>query len=362
MNSEQPSFQTLNYEILLLDAHNPRLPESIRGTNDQEKILEFMKSAFELEELALSITKNGYFLAEPLVVIPAESASTSNGNYIVVEGNRRLATIKGLLTGKFAGIGVEADNGLRAQFKELPVVIYKDRSQVISFVGVHHLAGVRKWDVYQRAEYIVKLKREQNLPIKEIQNIIGDRKNSAKKTYVCYTLIELIEKYDETFSTNDAKTNFSLLNLATGQMPIREYIGLASWNDISDVDNSIPREKYDKLRSLFAYLFDNNDKKRLIQESRDITGKLAPILKDQYATRILEDNQDIDEAYDMVGGKWNAINKKLDNAKKILKSVNGELSGEDLKNTSTDPVKENVTEIISIIKRIVDEISKRFNK
>src|SRR4051794_2451457 len=76
-------------EELLLDEENPRLAKRGAGQIDLLKALYFQES---LEELALSFQRNGYFQEEPLVTIRG-----TNGATIVVEGNRRLATLKLLL-------------------------------------------------------------------------------------------------------------------------------------------------------------------------------------------------------------------------------------------------------------------------
>ena len=54
-------------------------------------------------------------------------------------------------------------------------------------------------------------------------------------------MIEIIKDYDGSFNTRDAKSNFSFLQLATGQGPIREFIGLDSWNNIEDLEEPIPK-------------------------------------------------------------------------------------------------------------------------
>ena len=107
---------------------------------------------------------------------------------------------------------------MKEQFKKLPVLFYPNRDDVLGFLGVHHLSGVRKWNVYERARFIAQLKLKKKMSIEDIQRTIGDKKNSAKKTYVCYCL-KIIEKYDGSF---DTKSNFSFLQLATGQSSIRE--------------------------------------------------------------------------------------------------------------------------------------------
>ena len=188
MSKITPKIIRVNSERLLLDADNPRLPEGI--SKDREKIWAHMKRAYDLDELALSMSENGYFEAEPLVVIP-EKISFKDGEiekyikysednqskFIVVEGNRRLATIQGLLDRE---LNYPISNDIKKQFKDLPVLFYPNRKSVLAFLGVHHLAGVRKWNVYERARYIVKLKKE-GWSILDIQRKVGDKKKLCKK-------------------------------------------------------------------------------------------------------------------------------------------------------------------------------------
>ena len=107
-------------ERLLLDTNNPRLPEDYQGKSGV-KILECLRRDFDLEELAYSMDENGYFDEEPLVAVPhklpqkfigkSDSKLKLDPSYIefinnistklvVVEGNRRLATIIILLSEK----------------------------------------------------------------------------------------------------------------------------------------------------------------------------------------------------------------------------------------------------------------------
>ncbi|MFX0207886.1 MAG: hypothetical protein ACFFDT_17995, partial [Candidatus Hodarchaeota archaeon] len=80
-------FGQKNISELLLDAENFRiLPED--KVTSQREILELMERDFDLIPLGQSMADNGYFLVEPLIGIPGP-----NRKIIIVEGNRRLATL-----------------------------------------------------------------------------------------------------------------------------------------------------------------------------------------------------------------------------------------------------------------------------
>jgi hypothetical protein len=58
----------------------------MRG-KDQDTLLKYVTENYDLLSLAISISTYGYFTSEPLIALREE------GQYIVVEGNRRLATL-----------------------------------------------------------------------------------------------------------------------------------------------------------------------------------------------------------------------------------------------------------------------------
>ena len=85
---------------LLLDPENPRLPAEMQGES-QEELAVHLELGFDAFTVAESIASHGYFGSEPLIVI----AAGEQGLWIVVEGNRRLTALRGLL-----------DDDLRQQF------------------------------------------------------------------------------------------------------------------------------------------------------------------------------------------------------------------------------------------------------
>src|ERR1700740_79339 len=100
---------------LHLDPNNPRLPEEVQGSKEPV-LLRHLLDHFDLDELAASMSSNGYFDEEPVVVIPRglpkrlipkdgqtsaeykEFIQRKDTEFDVVEGNRRLAAAKLLLS------------------------------------------------------------------------------------------------------------------------------------------------------------------------------------------------------------------------------------------------------------------------
>ncbi|MDP1624654.1 MAG: hypothetical protein Q8L64_02675 [bacterium] len=324
-------------ERLFLDPQNPRLPLEAQG-KDETKIKESLRKSY-LDELAHSMAKNGYFDEEPLVAIPKDLPDefleqtydelkdnkqysdlllNPTTEFIVVEGNRRLCTVKLLLSGEVSSYP-QIDDGIRIDLGSLPVIIYPKRKDVIAYLGVRHIIGVKKWDAYAKARYIASMKENFGLTIDEIQNSVGDTSNSARKTYVCYRLIEVIENEYEFYDTSKAKDNFSYLMLALGQGSVKDFLGLPKqWSNI-DFENFISPDKIENAFYLFSWLFgEGKEKPKVVEESRDITGKLTSVLRDASATIYLKEFRVLEEAYERCGGESMLLIKFLKRANRDL--------------------------------------------
>ena len=368
----------IKIEHLHPDPNNPRLPRQYQGRKESE-LIEALYKFFSLEEIAISMFENGYFDAEPLVVIPENLPKEFEGkeyeelnndedykkfiedpktHFIVVEGNRRLSTAKLLLTGgkkKFPLIE-DAAEGIAEDIKILPVIVYPQRKDVLAYIGARHIIGTKKWDAYAKARYVASLKEEHGLDMDEIQKTVGDTGNSARKIYACYKLIEKIEEEFENIDTGDAKDNFSFLMLATGQGSAKDYIGLEKrWDKIDFDSEIIPNEKLDHLRQLFLWLFgDGKDNRRVIKESRDITNYLSDILRSKDAMDYLKTTGDLIGAFDRSGGVEKLAEKYIRKANTSMESAMGLIHKSDSENIKEEL--ENLEELVNRALKYVENV------
>jgi hypothetical protein len=166
---------------LYLDFRNPRLA----GTDarpDQSSLLATLWSEGALDELALSIAENGFFPEEPLFAVEEKS------QLIVVEGNRRLATVK-LLRSKELQSEVRAtdipqiSSAKRAKLEKLPVSIYPNRKSLWAYVGFRHVNGPMTWDSWSKAQYIAQVHNDFCVSLDEIAQSIGDKNQTVMRLY-----------------------------------------------------------------------------------------------------------------------------------------------------------------------------------
>lgn len=333
----------IHSENLLLDEDNPRLPQDVQGKS-QKEIIHTLFNYFDIEELAYSMTENGYFDEEPLVAVPENLPKEFKGEhyeklkdnqdynnfinspetkFIVLEGNRRLSTIKLLLDNnlrnelKIKTFPIPKDDILD-DLKIIPVIVYPEREQVLPYLGVRHISGIKKWEPYAKARYVANMVKSGNT-IDDIQKQVGDRSNSARKIYLSYQLIEIVkDEFD--IDTTKAESLFSYLLLATGQGGVKEFIGLDKKLQNVNLENPIPSDKLNNLKDLFSWLFGEKENGRLpvIQESRDITSKLSPVLKKEHAVQILRKTRNLEEAYEMSDGEDELLKKNLSKANRLL--------------------------------------------
>jgi hypothetical protein len=332
-------------ERLELDPENPRLPMDFRE-KEQSEILAIFKQYFDLDELAYSMSENGYFDEEPLVAVPinlptkfanSDSLSlindgeyidfiTNSARFIVVEGNRRLATVKLLLSDELRGrLKIRGwpriSEAVIQDLSILPVIVYSDRAEVLSYMGVRHITGIKKWESFSKALYIAEM-IDENIEINEIQRKVGDQTGSVRKLYLAYRLVEIAES-ELSLATGRPKEFFSYLILALGQKPVKNFLGLPNkWTEIN-FEEPIPSDHMDNLTYLFSWLFGEKDKPQVVKESRDITNYLSPILKSEEATKNLILTRDLQDSYDRSDGERLLL---LRNLRKAVRNLSNSLA------------------------------------
>lgn len=342
--------KSIAIDKLHLDPFNPRLNPELRGKNEKET-LRSLKRHFGLDELAFSMSENGYFDEEPLIVIPLNlpekfegkdhTESNEDNDYInfldskdvkftVVEGNRRLASVKILISDELrAELGIRKWPQITAQrrygLKHLPAIIYPERKGVLPYLGVRHISGIKKWEAYSKASYIAYM-IEEGLSIDEIQRQIGDRSNSVKKIYFSYRLIEVVEDGFDV-NTERAKDFFSYLILALGQSSVKSYLGIPKgWNRVN-FEDPVSEDKLENLKNLFSWLFgEGKAKLPVVKESRDITSKLSPVLGSDDAILHLKHTRDLQYAYERSDGERDLLLKNLKGATRNLQNSLGLIS------------------------------------
>lgn len=150
--------QKISVDHLFFDPDNPRLPEEVDGS-DETAVLRWLLNEGNglLPELMGSIAQQGFFPGEPLLVAPRGPKHPDD--YVVVEGNRRLAAVKLILAPSKAEKYTKTVNDTAdscknpAALQMLPSVVYPTRDSVLRYLGFRHVTGVKEWGALAKAKY-----------------------------------------------------------------------------------------------------------------------------------------------------------------------------------------------------------------
>ena len=207
---------------LRLDRMNPRLVGEAKEASDEAIIARLYRGA-ELGELLQSVSANGYLDIEPLIVIDDSESSS----LIVLEGNRRLATLRLLrepdLIARISSserlrVKVpQVDTSLRATFSRVSVYPVASRERARSFIGFKHINGPAKWDAYAKGKYAAdwyKSSRREGTSLEQIAGSIGDRHDTIKRMVFAIYVLEQAQRAD-LFDLQDRNTRNSTFHIST---------------------------------------------------------------------------------------------------------------------------------------------------
>ena len=327
---------------LLLDKDNPRLA-SLTSTSDQFELLKVLWTQMAVNELVVSIAKNGFFAEEPLFIVPSEANADLEDvdtRFVVVEGNRRLAAVRILLDDtlrenlRATGLPtISAEE--KARLRVLPVSIYPDRRQMWAYLSFRHINSPKQWDAFAKAKYIAQVHRDIGIPIREIAEHIGDQHTTVERIYRGYKVLEQAEQQTN-FSIMDKTSHrfyFSHLYTAIASPPFRAFLGIDP-DHFPDAD-PVPPEKVDELGELMNWIYGSKAKgiKPIVVTQAPDLGNLGTIISDPLALEALRSGYSLKQALDVSRGDGklfrDAVFGTLNQLKTASATVSTGYSGED---------------------------------
>ena len=291
---ESPA-QYIHVSELRLDVKNPR--RTVRDTElSQSALLKELYDRFDLEDLLASLANYGYFSEEPLIGVPETEGQVDEPPYIIAEGNRRLAALRILLFKedremlKLKQLPAITEVA-RRRLDPVPVKIYAMRSQVLPYLGVRHIVGVKQWESLAKARYIRELV-EDGRSLKAVASQVGSGKRTdvvRRWLLTLYSIEQANSESDVSWDEVDEHFGFSWLYTSLGYRNIRNYLGITN-EMFFDPRESPIRENY--VNDLLLHMKDlygpapGDSGKAVVRESRQI-GELAKVYKSSSALAAL---------------------------------------------------------------------------
>lgn len=315
------SVQFLDVDRLRLDAENPRLPPELQNSSDQTALAINMAEIFDALGVAKSIARFGFYPWEALVVIP------DHDNYIVVEGNRRLTAVRGLLEESLReqlddpdAWRTVAEQASGTVPESVPCVVVQDREQATPALGYRHISGIKPWEPQMQARFVASLVDRDHRSFNEVAELTGQTRPWVQETYSTFKIFETAE--EEGVDTDGASEAYSLLTVAMSTRELREHIGAE--RTVSEGGQPIANPDAAALSELFEWVFGSESAEPVASESREIRN-LAKVVAKPAGLAAIREGLSLEEARQRVEDTeydpLDVVRRDLSRAEQILNRV-----------------------------------------
>ena len=373
---EKATFTILNattkvpVDQLRFDRFNPRLLGQVANASDEFIIAQLYRSA-ELDELLQSVSTNGYLDIEPLIVM----ADSNGAGLVVLEGNRRLATLRLLReedlthrirTSENVRIKVPpvVDVSLRSSFDRVSVYRVATREEARSFIGFKHINGAAKWDSYAKARFAADWYRNGGISLEEISRAIGDRHDTIKRMVSAIYVLEQA-KDENCFDLEDRitrKFNFSHLYTALSRSQYMRYLGIdTGWARYDPKPNPVPQQNLDQLKKVLVWIYGSKaDSSEAVVRSQNPDIKhLGEVIVHTEALHVLETTGDLGQAHESTEPADRRFTASLIRARSEIRDASFSLKAYDGQDKSLLDIAEDVKETAETV---YQRMSKKFRE
>lgn len=261
-----------NYRFIDRQEYRPVSNEQLADPRIQQRTAEFLKGKNNenIEDLINSFKTNGILRQDPIQVSPL------GDNYIVIEGNRRTATLKYLYEqyqkGMDVGMLIESD------FKSIELIELQgqDRRHELIAMGLNHISGKKRWSPVNQTRLIRELLEECGMTESEICNALGITKHYLRRSVRTLSLIERYKNsdYGDQFQTD----KYSIFEEIIKNTILKNWLG---WND-----GHAPLHT-DREERLFSWISVAERVKRDDETGDEQITKLEPIITKSHEIREL---------------------------------------------------------------------------
>lgn len=279
--------RSYNIKNLYLDPNNYRFVDNndYIVVNDSEllsdKVQKRTKNFIEgdkrenIKDLISSFKANGFMDVDVIQV-----RDLGNNNYLVLEGNRRITTLKAMQEDYESGKDI---GNLNPEiFRKVPFEIHdnEQKEKHLIIMGLKHISGNKKWSAINQAQLIYDFLKpylgtdEYWVKETQLQESLGITKIKLRSTQRAYNLILSYKKsdYGDQFKSND----YSIFEEIIKRPNIKDWIG---WDD-----NNYQATNYHNLQRLFSWISKTEE---LTEEDYEEYVEIEPIISKSVEIRDL---------------------------------------------------------------------------
>ena len=316
--TQRQSIQWIPVDDLRLDPRNPRL--LFEGEPEEPAILERLYEEEDLDEIALSMAVDGFWVEEPIVVVREPIGGQEH--FVAIDGNRRLAVAKLLRSpDKRARLHIDHWPNPSAEvvqgLSDIPCIVRSKREDLDSFLVFRHISGIRKWEYFQRSQFIGRL-IDSGKSIEEIEKHGGADSATIRKLYLTYLVSKHIRELD--VETRPIFRSYSLMEVALSRRSIKTALGLPQRNPSEQTDSILDEGALPVLEDLVSFIYgdERSGKGPVIKDSRQIGERLAPVFESAESLEHLRLHRDLDAAYELTDGEYKFLLRQIEAAKRSI--------------------------------------------
>jgi hypothetical protein len=279
--------------------------DKIMNKTNQLKV--YNKLQNDIRELIGSIIENDFIYIEMIVAEKIDE----KGNYYIIEGNRRLSTLK----------YIQDNYHLEDLKPSLQDIILNGLNVKVNtaeydedvLMGMRHITGVKHWNGFAKAKLVIKLKDIKGYNFEEIGNKVGKRVADVKKQYYSFKLLYNMEK--DGYNKFEVKNLYTIFYETLGKPAFRDWL---DWNE-----NRMEFLNKNNLDRFYKWIIKGEDAEGALEKeaisSPQALREVAKILDDNYALDILDSTKNPFEA---VSNSKILKEQKIEKTlKKVLDSV-----------------------------------------
>ena len=250
-----------------------------------------------VQDLLASIKENGWLDIDPILVQQPAPA-----RFLVVEGNRRVATLK-YLQRRYEEDAIDLGQLDSALFSKVPVVLYVDPDERHRMVmmGLHHISGKRRWPAINRALAMKQLLRHFDNDADAVCRALGASKREFNLSMRTLALVDTYK--DSDYGDQFTSDQYNLFREILKSANMREWL---RWDPKTSTASN-----ESNLHRLFSWMSPDGDTEEGDEEGQDVdlrtspdpvitTGghirELAKIVQDPNAVARLDETRSLQEA------------------------------------------------------------------
>ena len=287
-----------NFRFVNHAEYRPVTPEHVYDADVQRRTTGFVLGRHQenVRDLIASIKENGWLDIDPIL------ARKDGVRFLVVEGNRRVATLK-YLQRRYEEDAIDLGRLDSAWFSRVPVLQYEDADERDHMVmmGLHHISGKRRWPAVNRARAMEQLLPQFHNDADAVCRALGVSKREFNLSVRTLALVNAYRESD--YGDQFQSEQYNLFREVLKSESIRDWLG---WNHaMCTASNGSNLERLFSWMSREAESEEGEDEGpdtdvRTTSEPVITTGghvrELGRIIQDPKAVRRLDETRSLQEA------------------------------------------------------------------